>query len=185
MLSYTHLFSREEVPELIPMRAKLYKMLEESNDYSPDRLLEEFPTNILLEERALILGRLKKHDNVLSIYIHVLGDVAKATAYAEAHYKEDKHIFHTLIKCILIPPTQPLYDGVPLHPDFSQVNRDVALEILNTHATRIDPFEIFEVKNALHDLLEIFLNHFGFSSTFPMTCPCPSWRNTWRNLYVK
>ncbi|EDW95878.1 vam6/Vps39-like protein [Drosophila yakuba] len=134
----------EEVPELIPMRAKLYKMLEESNDYSPDRVLEEFPTNMLLEERALILGRLKKHDNVLSIYIHVLGDVVKATTYAEAHYKEDKHLFHTLIKCILTPPTQPPYDGVPLHPDFSQVNLRVALEILNTHATKIDPFEIFE-----------------------------------------
>ncbi|XP_017013413.2 vam6/Vps39-like protein [Drosophila takahashii] len=134
----------EEVPELIPMRAKLYKMLEESNDYSPDRVLEEFPTNMLLEERALILGRLKKHDKVLSIYIHVLGDVAKAKSYAEANFKEDENIFHTLIKCILIPPTEPPYEGVPLHPDFVEVNREVALELLNTHATKIDPFEIFE-----------------------------------------
>ncbi|KAI8045055.1 vam6/Vps39-like protein [Drosophila gunungcola] len=134
----------EEVPELSPLRAKLYKMLDESNDYSPDRVLEEFPTNMLLEERALILGRLKKHDKVLSIYIHVLGDVAKATAYAEANFKEDENIFHTLIKCILIPPTEPPYEGVALHPDFVQVNREVALELLNAHATKIDPFEIFE-----------------------------------------
>ncbi|KAH8382910.1 hypothetical protein KR009_005771 [Drosophila setifemur] len=134
----------EEVPELKPLREKLYKMLEDSNDYSPDRVLEDFPTNMLLEERALILGRLKKHDKALAIYIQVLGDVTMATAYAEANYKEDANIFHTLVKCILIPPTQPLYDGVPLHPDFVEVNRKVTLDLLNTHATKIDPFEIFQ-----------------------------------------
>ncbi|XP_016951341.1 vam6/Vps39-like protein [Drosophila biarmipes] len=134
----------EEVPDLKPMRAKLYKMLEDSNDYSPDRVLEEFPTNMLLEERALILGRLKKHDKVLSIYIHILGDVAKATSYALANFQEDEKIFQTLIKCILIPPTESPYEGVILHPDFVEVNQEVLLDLLNTYATKIDPFEIFE-----------------------------------------
>lgn len=139
----------DEPPDLKPMRAKLYKMLEESTFYSPDRMLEEFPTNMLLEERALILGRLKKHDKVLAVYIQVLGDVTKATAYAEANFKDDENIFHTLIKCILVPPAQPPYEGVALHPDFVQVNRKVALDLLNSHATKIDPFEIFEVVNLL------------------------------------
>jgi len=139
------MLSSEEVPELIPLRAKLYKMLEESNDYSPDRVLEEFPTNMLLEERALILGRLKKHDKVLSIYINILGDVAKATSYAQANFKDDEKIFHTLVKCIMLPPTEPPYEGVTLHPDFVEVNREVLLDLLNTYATKIDPFDIFEV----------------------------------------
>ncbi|XP_017034400.1 vam6/Vps39-like protein [Drosophila kikkawai] len=133
-----------EPSDLKTTRAKLYRMLEESNSYSPDRMLEEFPTNMLLEERALILGRLKKHDKVLAIYIQVLGDVAKATEYAEANCNDDENIFHTLIKCILIPPAQPLYEGVALHPDFVQVNRKVALDLLEAYATKIDPFEIFE-----------------------------------------
>ncbi|XP_017141940.1 vam6/Vps39-like protein [Drosophila miranda] len=135
----------EEVPELKPLRAKLYKMLEESNVYSPDRVLEEFPTNVLLEERALILGRLKKHDKVIAIYIQVLGDVAKARAYAEANYENDKTIFQTLVKTIMVPPTEPIYEGVALHPDFSpEVNRKVLLELLNTYAVKIDPIEIFQ-----------------------------------------
>jgi len=120
-------------------------VLEESNDYSPDRVLEEFPTNMLLEERALILGRLKKHDKVLSIYINILGDVAKATSYAQANFKDDEKIFHTLVKCIMLPPTEPPYEGVTLHPDFVEVNREVLLDLLNTYATKIDPFDIFEV----------------------------------------
>ncbi|KAH8295279.1 hypothetical protein KR018_009557 [Drosophila ironensis] len=134
----------EEVPELKPLREKLYKMLEDSNHYSPDRVLEEFPTNMLLEERALILGRLKKHDKVLAIYIQVLGDVPKAAAYAEANHEDDEKIFQTLIKCILIPPTESPYDGVKVHPDFVKVNIPAALEILNKYATKINPFEIFE-----------------------------------------
>ncbi|BFF89286.1 vam6/Vps39-like protein [Drosophila madeirensis] len=135
----------EEVPELKPLRAKLYKMLKDSSVYSPDRVLEEFPTNMLLEERALILGRLKKHEKVLAIYIQVLGDVAKARAYAEANYEHDKTIFQTLVKTIMVPPTEPIYEGVALHPDFSpEVNREVLLELLNTYAIKIDPIEIFE-----------------------------------------
>lgn len=120
-------------------------MLKESDKYSPDRVLEDFPTNILLEERALILGRLKQHDKVLAIFIQVLGDVSKATEYAEANYEEDKEIFHTLIKCILIPPIEPLYAGVPLHTDFAKVNREVALELLNKYATKMNPFDVVPV----------------------------------------
>ncbi|XP_030374539.1 vam6/Vps39-like protein [Scaptodrosophila lebanonensis] len=133
----------EATPDLQPMRAKLCKFLEESNSYSPDRALEDFPTTMLLEERALILKRLKRHEKVLAIYIQVFGDIAKAKAYCEENYEDDKEIFHTLLKTILCPTTMPPYEGVKLHPDFLRPNRDVALEILNSYALKINPITIF------------------------------------------
>ncbi|XP_017104995.2 vam6/Vps39-like protein isoform X1 [Drosophila bipectinata] len=132
----------EDVSELKTLREKLFKMLKESDKYSPDRVLEDFPANILLEERALILGRLKQHDKVLAIFIQVLGDVCKATEYAEANYEEDNEIFHKLVKCILMPAVEPLYAGVPLHTDFATVNREVAVNLLNKYATKLNPFDI-------------------------------------------
>ncbi|XP_017845432.1 vam6/Vps39-like protein [Drosophila busckii] len=129
----------EETPELLPLRAKLYKMLENTQYYSPDRVLEDFPTTLLLEERALILGRLKKHEKVLAIYIQVLGDVAKAKTYAEANYEEDNELFNLLLKTVLKPNRQPPYEGVTLHPDFLRPNTEVALELLNTYTVKIEP----------------------------------------------
>ncbi|KAH8419148.1 hypothetical protein KR222_006707 [Zaprionus bogoriensis] len=128
-----------EVPELQPLRAKLYKMLNESQYYSPDRVLEDFPTTVLLEERALILGRLRKHEKVLAIYIQVLGDVQKARTYAETNYEQDKNVFNMLLQTILKPMQQPPYEGVTLHPDFLRPNTAVALELLNTYTVKIDP----------------------------------------------
>ncbi|XP_017874456.1 PREDICTED: vam6/Vps39-like protein isoform X1 [Drosophila arizonae] len=134
----------EETPELQPLRAKMYKMLEESQHYSPDRVLDDFPSTVLLEERALILGRLKKHEEVLAIYIQVFGDVDKAKAYAEAKYEDDKEVFNILLLTILKPTQQPPYEGVTLHPDFLRPNKDVAVDLLNTYTIKIDPTKIIE-----------------------------------------
>ncbi|XP_068156071.1 vam6/Vps39-like protein [Drosophila tropicalis] len=131
-------------PDLEPLRSKLYKMLAETNSYSPDRVLEDFPTTVLLEERALILGRLKKHEKVLAIYIQALGDVSKAKAYAEANYGHDENIFHILLKTVLNPLPQAPYEGITMHLDFVKPNRKVALDLLNAYATKIDPSDIFQ-----------------------------------------
>lgn len=136
---------REETPELQPLRAKMNKMLEESQYYSPDRVLDDFPTAMLLEERVLILGRLKNHEKVLAIHIQVFGDVDRAKAYAEANYDEDKEVFNTLLLIILKPPQQPPYEGVTLHPDFLRPNKEVALDLLNTYTIKIDPTKIIDV----------------------------------------
>lgn len=120
-------------------------MLDESQYYSPDRVLEDFPTTVLLEERALILGRLKKHEKVLAIYIQVLGDVEKAQSYAEASYEQDKEVFNILLHTILKPMQQPPYEGITLHPDFLRPNTQVALKLLNTYTVKIDPNCALEV----------------------------------------
>jgi len=120
-------------------------MLDESQYYSPDRVLQDFPTTVLLEERALILGRLKMHEKVLAIYIQVLGDVMKAITYAEANYEQDKDVFNKLLAIILKPMQQPPYEGVSMHPDFVRPNLKVALELLNVYTVKIEPIKILEV----------------------------------------
>ncbi|XP_075145263.1 vacuolar protein sorting 39 [Haematobia irritans] len=129
--------------ELKEYRSKLYNMLESSSHYSPDVVLKDFPINIMLEERALILERLKKHEKVLAIYVQILGDIEKSSKYCERNYEDEPDIFFILLKTILNPLKEPPYEGVELHPDFKTPNQDVAVELLNKYATKIDPSKIW------------------------------------------
>ncbi|KAL9890338.1 vacuolar protein sorting 39 isoform 1-T1 [Glossina fuscipes fuscipes] len=133
----------EKMETLNKYRTKLYNLLKISYNYSPDVVLKDFPTNTMLEERALILGRLKKHEKVLAIYIQILGNVKKAAEYCETHYDEDQDIFFILLKTILSPLNQPPYEGIELHKDFLKPNHDVVVDLLNKYAIRIDPCKIW------------------------------------------
>ncbi|XP_053957828.1 vam6/Vps39-like protein isoform X1 [Anastrepha ludens] len=123
-------------------REKLCDFLKNSQNYAPEVVLKDFPTNELLEERALILGRLKKHGEVLAIYMQVLGDAQKATEYCETNYENDKNIFATLLKTLLNPARQPPYEDVALHPDFLRPNEQIVLELLSKYAEKIDPYVV-------------------------------------------
>lgn len=137
--------TKELQDELKQYRKKIYTMLEISPNYSPDVVLKDFPTNIMLEERALILERLKKHEKVLAIYVQILGDVEKASKYCERNFDDEPDIFFILLKIILNPLKQPPYEGVELHTDFQKPNENVAVELLDKYATKIDPSKIWPV----------------------------------------
>ncbi|XP_067624404.1 vam6/Vps39-like protein [Eurosta solidaginis] len=130
---------REAEESLKKYREKLCDFLKNSQNYSPEVVIKDFPTNELLEERALILGRLKEHEQVLAIYVQVLGDVEKAAEYCEANYEHDKNIFAKLMKTLLNPSRQPPYENVTLHPDFLRPNEEIILSLLNKYAEKIDP----------------------------------------------
>lgn len=63
------------------IRQKLQQFLEKSTHYTPETILVHFPFDNLFEERAIILGRLGRHQQAISIYISLLNDIAKATEY--------------------------------------------------------------------------------------------------------
>lgn len=42
----------------------------------------------LFEERAIILGRLGRHEQALSIYVSVLSDIQRAKEYCDKVYKQ-------------------------------------------------------------------------------------------------
>ncbi|XP_037947874.1 vam6/Vps39-like protein [Teleopsis dalmanni] len=133
----------EQMDMLRKYRFKLFDILKNSNYYSPDVILQDFPSQSMLDELALILGRLKKHDKVLEIYVHILGDVQKAKKYCEDNYSDDSEIFVTLLKIILNPLKVSPYEGVVLHSDFATPNQDIILNLLNRYATKIKPFKVW------------------------------------------
>lgn len=66
--------------------AKLSDFLNNSTSYRPDRLLALFPEDALLQERTILLSRLKRHSEALIILIDRLKDFAAARMYCEKHY---------------------------------------------------------------------------------------------------
>ena len=67
-------------------RKKLSDFLQKSRHYTPDTILMNFPTNTLLEERSVILGRLGRHEQALGIFVRVLGDIDRAVTYCNSVY---------------------------------------------------------------------------------------------------
>lgn len=127
-------------------------MIEFLNKYNylhAETVLKNFPENDLFEERAIILGKLKRHEKVLAIHIQILGDVPKAVTYCVNVYNSDpnaaKNIFIQLIEILLKPPTTPPYTGVELHPRCLQPNVEAVLELLEHHATKLNPFPVLSI----------------------------------------
>lgn len=131
------------------VREKLREFLNKFNCLQPETVLKSFPENDLLEERAIVLGKLKRHEKVLAIHVQILGDIPKAIAYCDTVYKDDadaaKTIFIQLIRILLNPPAQPPYSGVELHPKCRAPNLEAVLELLELHATKLDPHAVLSI----------------------------------------
>lgn len=57
-------------------KSKLLSFLEKSVHYTTERVLLHFPTDSLFEERAIMLGKLGRHEQALAIYILILGKLS-------------------------------------------------------------------------------------------------------------
>jgi len=57
---------------------KLLDLLESSTSYRPERVLGRLPTEDMHEVRAILLGRLGRHEGALQIYVYQLEDHATA-----------------------------------------------------------------------------------------------------------
>lgn len=151
--------------QLQETREKLIKFLKSSNKYAADKVLVDFPYNDLFEERAIVLGKLQKHEKVLAIYIQILGDVEKAVRYCDEVYRSAnlKHheIYITLIRILLNPPTTAPYTDVKLHPRCLQPDVESVLDILDQNAKRINPHSALAVSECL------FLNFSSFFNRNP------------------
>lgn len=91
-----------------------------------------------------------KHEKVLAIHIQILGDNNKAIQYCEYVYKNgndsiSKDIFVLLIKTLLVPPTSPPYTNVKLHPRCLEPNIDDVLDLLEKHATKMNPYAVLQI----------------------------------------
>jgi len=68
------------------VRQKLQQFLQKSAYYTPETILVHFPFDSLFEERAIILGRLGRHQQAISIYVNLLNDIAHAIQYCQNVY---------------------------------------------------------------------------------------------------
>lgn len=69
------------------IRQKLQQFLEKSAYYTPETILVHFPFDCLFEERAIILGRLGRHQQAISIYVNLLNDIPRAIEYCNNVYE--------------------------------------------------------------------------------------------------
>lgn len=131
-------------------RKKLIQFLEKSTLYTTENILNNFPTDTLLEERAIILGRLGKHDDALAIHVRALGDIPKAVEYCKKVYDNSlpgsQSVYVSLIKLILDPSNCALsLPGLQLSPKTAQPDLELALQLLQEHAARMNPLEVLSI----------------------------------------
>uniref|UniRef100_A0A6P7FL48 Vam6/Vps39-like protein n=1 Tax=Diabrotica virgifera virgifera TaxID=50390 RepID=A0A6P7FL48_DIAVI len=129
-----------------PTRKKLLQFLENSKQYTAENILSSFPTDILLEERAVILGRLGKHEQAVTIYVRALGDIEKAEKYCKKVFENNvpgsQNVYVSLIKLILDPDSCPLsLPGLTLSPKTAQPDVELALRLLQENANHMNPLE--------------------------------------------
>ncbi|GEM08903.1 rab guanyl-nucleotide exchange factor [Rhodotorula toruloides] len=129
------------------MYRKLLDLLQTSKSYRADRILGRLPSEDMHEVRAVLLGRLGRHEGALQIYVYQLEDHATAEQYCKRVYDSDESmratIFHLLLRLYLRPrQNHPLFFGP-------------ALALLAIQAARIDPIEAFELLPPLFAVSDI------------------------------
>nr|XP_021201535.2 vam6/Vps39-like protein [Helicoverpa armigera] len=140
--------------EVQHIKSKLIAFLEKSAHYTPERVVVHFPTDSLFEERAIIYGKLGRHEQALAIYVLILGDVERAIRYCEnisATPNDKNQDVYVILMRILMNPKQdnalsdnPLAN-VPRQPKTAVPDLDTALNILEKHADKISPLKALSV----------------------------------------
>ncbi|XP_049943822.1 vam6/Vps39-like protein [Schistocerca serialis cubense] len=146
------------------LRVKLQDFLEVSEHYTPETVLIHFPYDNLFEERATVLGKLGRHEQALSIYVSVLGDVEQAMRYCDKVYRQQAEgadeVYAILMRMLVNPPESWLV-GVPSPPTV-QPDLEAALTLLEQHASKIHPVKAL---TALPDRVPLIrIKHFLESS---------------------
>ncbi|XP_077997895.1 vam6/Vps39-like protein [Glandiceps talaboti] len=131
----------KEPGELGELRSKLLFFLETSYHYVPEKLLTYFPFDAFFEERALLLGRLGRHEQALAIYAHILKDTRMAEEYCRRNYDADKeankHVYLSLLRMYINPPDASTL-GVMANAESPKPNVEAALVVLELHFDKID-----------------------------------------------
>ncbi|KAH9926823.1 hypothetical protein B0H21DRAFT_138019 [Amylocystis lapponica] len=118
---------------------KLLHFLDATHQYSTDRLFGLLPSDDLFEAKAILLGRLGRHDSALEIYVYRLHDFLTAEEYCKRVYKpgtETRNVFITLLRTYLRPSAQAAAPADLLAP---------ALALISRHGPRLDAAETLQL----------------------------------------
>lgn len=138
--------------ELQHTKSKLLAFLEKSTHYTPERVLLHLPIDSLFEERAIVLGKLGRHEQALAIYVLILGDVETAMKYCEnvsqKCNEKNQDIYVMLMRILMNPESNVISSplaNVPRHPKTSAPDLETTLLILDKHADKISPLKALAV----------------------------------------
>lgn len=149
----------KEAGELGEYRNKLLSFLEVSSSYEPERLISDFPFDGLLEERALLLGRMGKHEQALFIYVHVLQDTRMAEEYCHGHYdpsaNDNTDVYLSLLRMYLSPPDVHFLGPIKMELCEPQANLQAALNVLQLHHSKLNTTKAINLLPANTQIREI------------------------------
>ncbi|XP_067312282.1 vam6/Vps39-like protein isoform X2 [Pseudorasbora parva] len=149
----------KEAGELGEFRNKLLSFLEVSSSYEPERLISDFPFDGLLEERALLLGRMGKHEQALFIYVHILKDTRMAEEYCHGHYDPaangNKDVYLSLLRMYLSPPDVHFLGPIKMELCEPQANLQAALKVLQLHHSKLNTTKAINLLPANTQIREI------------------------------
>ncbi|KDR78810.1 hypothetical protein GALMADRAFT_244386 [Galerina marginata CBS 339.88] len=116
---------------------KLLKFISSDDRFGVDRLYGFLSSTDLHEARAILLGRLGRHDQALEAYVYRLQDYLKAEEYCKRVYLAGSGtggVFLTLLRIYLRPTAQTTTDL--LQP---------ALDLISRHGPRLDAVETLQL----------------------------------------
>ncbi|KAK9360060.1 hypothetical protein V1504DRAFT_456281 [Lipomyces starkeyi] len=108
---------------------KLLKLLRESKQYKPEKILGIIPrdSSLFLEAKAILFSRIGEHKRALEIYVFSMKDYNKAQEYCLNIYDTDapnsKSVFHTLLELYLRPPGIRVGNGYTVSSRISSSRR--------------------------------------------------------------
>ncbi|PFX22208.1 Vam6/Vps39-like protein [Stylophora pistillata] len=130
-----------EPGELGELRGRLLFLLETSKHYQAQHLLTHFPESFY-HERALLLGRVGRHEEALAIYIHILHNIKLAEEYCHRNYNEgregSKDVYVSLLRMYLEPPQ--ISGKENMKPNILE-----ALDVLQEHHLKISTAKALEL----------------------------------------
>lgn len=134
-------FPGSEPGELGELRGRLLFLLETSKHYQAQHLLTHFPESFYYE-RALLLGRVGRHEEALAIYIHILHNTKLAEEYCHRNYNEgregSKDVYVSLLRMYLAPPE--ISGKENMKPNIAE-----ALDVLQEHHLKINTAKALEL----------------------------------------
>ncbi|EFX65321.1 hypothetical protein DAPPUDRAFT_219389 [Daphnia pulex] len=143
-------------------KAKLRSFLEISRHCSPEAILVQFPYDCLFEERAILLGKVGRHEQALSIYTNILKDLPAAVDYCNICYQSNspanKEVYFYLLKLLLRPDDAVKIPGLAYpteEPHQRQPDIERALETLDRFPSRLDPVKTLQILPASIPLSEL------------------------------
>uniref|UniRef100_A0A8C5DKN4 CNH domain-containing protein n=1 Tax=Gouania willdenowi TaxID=441366 RepID=A0A8C5DKN4_GOUWI len=136
----------QEMGDLGEFRNKLLSFLKVSSCYEPARLISDFPFDGLLEERALLLGRMGKHEQALFIYVHILKDTPACPV---------SQVYLSLLRMYLSPPDVDCLGPIKMEMLEPQANLQAALQVLELHHSKLNTTKAINLLPANTQIREI------------------------------